>query len=76
MRAVALFLLIVASPVLFAQQGRWGAKIHRGDGNNITFTFEWKTEKKYDIRKTSSSFIKSNLPSIQIIKPADNFYQL
>ena len=28
-----------------AQQGWWGAKLHRSDSNNIAFTFEWKTEK-------------------------------
>jgi peroxiredoxin len=29
----------------FAQQGSWVAQIHRTDGNNIVFTFDWKTEK-------------------------------
>ena len=28
-----------------AQQGWWGAQLQRTDGSNITFTFEWKTEK-------------------------------
>jgi len=27
-----------------AQQGNWQAQLHREDGNNIAFTFEWKTE--------------------------------
>ena len=28
-----------------AQQGLWGAQLHRTDSSNIPFTFEWKTEK-------------------------------
>ena len=28
-----------------AQQGWWGTQLQRTDGSNITFTFEWKTEK-------------------------------
>lgn len=28
-----------------AQQGNWTALLHRQDGNNIAFTFDWKTEK-------------------------------
>lgn len=28
-----------------AQKGNWTAQLHRSDGNNIAFTFDWKTEK-------------------------------
>jgi len=29
----------------YSQQGWWSGKLHRDDGHNITFTFEWKNEK-------------------------------
>ncbi|MEP7143716.1 MAG: TlpA disulfide reductase family protein [Ferruginibacter sp.] len=38
---MAVFTIVLAS----AQQGNWGAMLHREDGNNIAFTFDWKTEK-------------------------------
>jgi peroxiredoxin len=38
---VALFTFIISN----AQQGNWDALLHREDGNNIAFTFDWKTEK-------------------------------
>jgi peroxiredoxin len=42
-------LLLLLTSVFFifnstAQQGNWTAKITRPDGNNIVFTFDWKTE--------------------------------
>ncbi|MEO5891484.1 MAG: TlpA disulfide reductase family protein [Ferruginibacter sp.] len=41
-----LFLLIAAFTFTTApaQQGKWSALLHRADGNNIAFTFEWKSE--------------------------------
>jgi len=30
--------------ISIAQQGKWAAQLHREDGNNIAFTFDWKTE--------------------------------
>ncbi|MDN3658995.1 TlpA disulfide reductase family protein [Ferruginibacter paludis] len=42
-----LFLLLTSVFFVFtstAQQGNWTAQIHRPDGNNIVFTFDWKTE--------------------------------
>ncbi len=38
-----LTVLFIANNV-FAQQGNWIAQIHRSDGNNIPFTFNWKIE--------------------------------
>jgi peroxiredoxin len=35
---------IIISTALPAQQGSWTAQLHRGDGNIIPFSFEWKTE--------------------------------
>jgi peroxiredoxin len=29
----------------YSQQGWWSGKLHRADGSNIAFTFEWKSEK-------------------------------
>jgi len=43
--ALALGILMLTCPALFGQQGVWGAKLLRADGNNISFTFEWKKEK-------------------------------
>ena len=42
-----LLLLLTSVSFVFtttAQQGNWVAQIHRPDGNNIVFTFDWKTE--------------------------------
>ncbi len=45
MKAFFLGVLLLAGYTVVAQQGWWSAKLHRADGNNITFTFNWKTEK-------------------------------
>jgi len=37
-----LLLALMASALLKAQQGWWLAQIHRPDGENIVFNFEWK----------------------------------
>ena len=37
--------VLTVSSTLFGQQGFWSGKLHRSDGNNIAFNFEWKTEK-------------------------------
>ena len=36
--------LLTVSNIVFSQ-GHWSGKLHRSDGNNIAFNFEWKTEK-------------------------------
>lgn len=38
-------LLLTVSGTLFSQQSFWNGKLHRNDGNEIVFHFEWKTEK-------------------------------
>ena len=40
-----IWMLLACCLSIKAQQGWWGAQLHRTDGSNITFTFEWKTEK-------------------------------
>jgi hypothetical protein len=40
-----LILLVCGYTVASAQQGNWVAHLTREDGNNIIFTFEWKSEK-------------------------------
>ncbi len=45
MKFLLVTILLAASTSIFAQQGWWSAKLQRNDGNAITFTFEWKTEK-------------------------------
>ena len=44
MKTLLSFLLIIFLLLQNAQQGLWQAQLHREDGNNIVFTFEWKTE--------------------------------
>ena len=39
-----ILVLLAVGYTLKAQQGWWGAKLHRSDSSNITFNFEWKTE--------------------------------
>ena len=45
MRLLVLILFAMSAFTAKAQQGWWQAQLHREDGNNIVFTFEWKTEK-------------------------------
>src|SRR5258708_18397690 len=45
MRSLFFFLFVIAAPVAKSQQGWWQAQLYREDGNNIVFTFEWKTER-------------------------------
>ena len=40
-----IWMLLSCCLFIKAQQGLWGAQLYRTDGSNITFTFEWKTEK-------------------------------
>jgi peroxiredoxin len=44
-KGTILISLISVTVTLYSQQGWWSAKLHRTDGNNIAFNFEWKTEK-------------------------------
>ena len=39
-----IFMLLLYGFSIKAQQGWWGAQLHRTDSAHITFTFEWKTE--------------------------------
>ncbi len=44
MRFLYLMLALFSYTVVTAQQGNWVASLARPDGNNIVFTFNWKTE--------------------------------
>ena len=44
-----------------AQNGNWVAQLHREDGNNIAFTFDWKTEKGKPVW-----YIKNALENIRV----------
>ena len=44
MRLLYLLIALFTTAAVTAQQGNWVAHIERPDGNNITFTFNWKTE--------------------------------
>ena len=44
MRLLYLMLALFSYTVVTAQQGNWVASLARPDGNNIVFTFNWKTE--------------------------------
>jgi len=39
-----LIALLFITASLYSRQSWWSAKLHRADGNNIAFNFEWKTE--------------------------------
>jgi peroxiredoxin len=72
MRILFFFLFGITSFAAKAQQGWWQAQLHREDGNNIVFSFEWITEqgkpvwyihnasekiKVSDIKRTGDSII-------------------
>lgn len=44
MRILYLLIALFCCSVAAAQQGNWVANLARPDGNNIVFTFNWKTE--------------------------------
>lgn len=44
MRLPYLLIALFSCTVVTAQQGNWVASLARPDGNNIVFTFNWKTE--------------------------------
>ena len=44
MRILYLLIALFSCSVAAAQQGNWVASLTRPDGNNIVFTFNWKTE--------------------------------
>ena len=44
MRLLFLLFALFTLTISKAQQGNWSAILHREDGNDIPFTFDWKTE--------------------------------
>ncbi|MCW3093433.1 MAG: hypothetical protein JWP81_4502 [Ferruginibacter sp.] len=45
MRLFSLLISVFLVSTATAQEGNWSAQLHRQDGNNINFTFDWNTEK-------------------------------
>ena len=44
-KGTILLSLVLVTATLYSRQSWWSAKLHRADGNDIAFNFEWKTEK-------------------------------
>ncbi len=61
MRLLLLLFTFFITATGIAQQGKWSAQLHREDGNNIAFTFDWKTEKGKPIW-----YIKNALENIRV----------
>lgn len=49
-----------------AQQGNWVAQMHRQDGNNIVFTFDWKTENGHPVWYIKNSAEKIKVQNITV----------
>jgi len=64
MRILFFFLFVIASLTIKAQQGWWQAQLHREDGNNIVFTFEWKTEQGKPVWYIHNASEKIRVPNI------------
>jgi len=61
MRLLFSMLTLFFTTISIAQQGKWAAQLHREDGNNIAFTFDWKTEKGKPVW-----YIKNALENIKV----------
>jgi peroxiredoxin len=61
MRLLFLVLNFFFTTTTIAQQGKWAGQLHREDGNNIAFTFDWKTEKGKPVW-----YIKNALENIRV----------
>ena len=55
-----------------AQQGNWHAQLERNDGNNIVFTFEWKTENGRPVWYIKNAAEKLRVDNIKAI--GDSFF--
>ena len=61
MRLLLLLFTFFMTATGIAQQGKCAAQLHRQDGNNITFTFDWKSEKGKPVW-----YIKNALENIRV----------
>src|SRR5437762_4048263 len=64
MRALIFFLFVIASSVAKSQQGWWQAQLHRDDGNDIVFTFEWNMEQGKPVWYIHNASEKIRVPNI------------
>jgi thiol-disulfide isomerase/thioredoxin len=67
MRILFSFLFVIASFAASSQQGWWQAQLHREDGNNIVFTFEWNTEQGKPVWYIHNASEKIRVPDIRRI---------
>jgi thiol-disulfide isomerase/thioredoxin len=65
MKKLFFILFTIASLVAKAQQGWWQAQLHREDGSNIVFNFEWKTEKGKPVWYIQNASEKIQVPNIK-----------
>jgi peroxiredoxin len=71
-KGTLLFSFISVTITLYSQQGWWSAKLHRADGNNIVFHFEWKTEKGKPVWYIYNATEKIKVDNIT--KQGDSFF--
>ncbi|MFT3681574.1 MAG: TlpA disulfide reductase family protein [Ferruginibacter sp.] len=62
--------ILLLSVAVSAQQGWWTALLHRADGNNIVFSFEWKKEKGKDVWYIRNA--EERIRVSQIVKQKDS----
>ena len=66
MKRLLIFLLITISFDAKSQQGMWQAQLHREDGHNIVFTFEWKTENSKQVWYIHNASEKIRVTDVRI----------
>ncbi|MES1197947.1 MAG: TlpA disulfide reductase family protein, partial [Chitinophagaceae bacterium] len=64
MRAKLLIISLFISITAIAQQGRWQVQLHREDGNDIVFSFDWKIEKGKPVWYILNATEKIRVPDI------------
>src|SRR5450432_2016891 len=70
-KILCLWVAVFALGIATAQQGNWTALLHRGDGNNIAFTFDWKIEKGKPVWYIKNALEKIRVDNITVV--ADSF---
>jgi len=66
MRLLFLILAFFNITVSIAQQGKWVAQLHREDGNNIPFSFDWKMEKGKQVWYIKNALEKIRVDNIKV----------
>ncbi|MBC7687005.1 MAG: TlpA family protein disulfide reductase [Aquabacterium sp.] len=72
MRLFLFFFSALTITIAHAQQGNWQAQLHREDGNNIVFTFEWKTENSKQVWYIKNAAEKLRVSNI--VASGDSFF--